>query len=79
MPQAVQAHKTSDGLLFEDAEKAALHEAETMLRHWLTQVTTPGGSDAEWAAFLVQNAQGVHAALDGIIQARKGPVMRGGS
>ena len=76
MVEKVEAHRTSDGKIFEDLRVAACHEATMELRAFLQLRGTPGGSDTEWADFLVFNATYIHDALDPIIKALRPQAVR---
>lgn len=78
MPEAVQAYKAKSGALYERqqdaAEADAIHDLE---RLWAeTDTGDVGKHQAGFTSYMLDHAKRIHAALDPIIQATKGPVMR---
>lgn len=77
MAEQVQAWKDSEGGLHATHEEAALADAQSaFVTFWQTKQVPGSMTSAEFAGWAIANAADLHAALDPLIRARKGPTMR---
>lgn len=75
MVERVEAFTDSEGNLHKTATAAALADLDRWALAWWQRHSIPSGSK-EFVLWLRTHGQDLHAVLDPVVQAAKGPVMR---